>query len=325
MRRLRWGAPLLVSGAVILAVACNGSDDDAGPPDTTTTTFATEQDLTGTPDPGTIVFHGYADDVERSLFTVSTTGDAATPVPPPPGVEGVSAAALAPDGSTIAALSWDEGSDERRDTLLVGTLAEGLTPLVTVEDRELWCVRWTPESDQLYLTAFRDDVEGAELLVVDAASGDLERVDLAVGRFDCAIPLGGDQVALTVIEPTPRLVVVDLDSGSERDLLVEPGCIVFGGVVSPDGSELLTALSCDTVEDSGVVAVDLDSGDAEVLFGGDGSHPAYSPSGDWIVFSVSPLDRATGDTTVWVQRRDGTGRRQVSSTPGIHAVWLAEG
>lgn len=325
--------PLLVGGGLLLlAVGCTGADDGTGdgvddgaaPDDTTATTWAAAQDLSVEPEPGTIVFHGYADDVARSLFTVDVPGGGSgTPLDPPTGFEGVNAAALAPDGATIAALAWREGAQEHRSTVLVGTIDEGFDVLVDEPDLDMWCVRWSLDAERLYVTGFLEDGQDSVLLSVDAATGETEALDLGVGRYECAIPLDDERMALAVVEPLPRLVEVDLATGEQRDLFAAPGCIVFGGVLSADGSELLTAASCDELDDSGVVAIDLASGDVEHLFVGDGSYPVYSPSGEWILFGVAPVDRATGDSTVWVQRRDGSGLQQVSPTPGLQAVWLA--
>jgi hypothetical protein len=329
-----------VVGAVLalglVSVACSDGDgaapDPVADPDLGLATSVDEdpepeeeyplpdQDLDGEAESGQVVFHGTVG--SRHLQVVGTAGGQVVEVAVE-GYEGIGAPAVAPDGGTVAALAWAPGAVELATTLLVGTLGGGLEPLLDDPDLDMWCVRWYPSGDRLLLTAFVEDEMSPALVAVDL-DGTTTTLEVPGGRFDCAVPLDDDRVALSYLGMDIALMglaLVDTSTGEAEVLLERPGCLLYGGALSPSGDELAVAAACEEPDDSGLLVVDLDSGEVRHLLVAELGFPAWSPSGEWLTIGVFETPSATS-TTIWIVRRDGTGARQLSGVPGTQPAWV---
>jgi hypothetical protein len=327
----------LVAGALLIA-GCgdDGSDDDGGAPPQPggTSTEATSpdetvppvaydlptEDLDGDVEGGTIVFHGV--DGSRHLQAVAASGGPVSELAVD-GYDGMGAPAVAPDGETVAALGWAPGAVELATSLLVGTLDGGLEPVLVDDELDMWCVRWFPSGDRLLLTAFVEESMDPELLIV-GLDGSTESIDAPSGRFDCAVPVDESRAVLTYLGIDTTLVgaaLLDLDTGEAVVLTEIIGCLLYGGSRSPGGDEIAVVATCEDPADSGLYVIDVDSGEAEQVVEAEVGYPAWSPTGEWLVFGVyeSPSVKTS---TVWVARRDGTGIRQVSDTIGTQPAWV---
>jgi hypothetical protein len=270
---------------------------------------------------GTVVFHGTAE-TSRNLWTIGTDAGELAELAVD-GYDGIAGASVAPDGVSIAALAWSPGRFEQADTLLVGTLEAGFEPIVHDAELDMWCIRWFPGGERLLLTAFVED-EMTPVLLSVALDGTTSTHSTPGGRFDCAIPVDDDLAVLTYLGIDVNLVglaLVELSTGEAGVLFEKVGCLLYGGAVSPDGTELVTAAACDEPDDSGIHVLDIDSGDVDHLLVAEVSFPAFSPSGEWITFGVYESPSAAR-STVWAMRRDGSGVRQLSDAPGIQPAWV---
>jgi hypothetical protein len=279
-----------------------------------------DQDLEVDAEAGTVVFHGFDDD--RGLQTMPSSGGAPTTLRLGD-YEGVAAPSVAPDGVTLAVVAWPEGRNERADTLLVGTLDTGFEPLLVDDDLEFWCVRWFPSGDRVLVTAFVEDTFTPRLLEIDLDGGLTEHT-VAPGRYDCAIPVDDDRVVLTYLgmeTDIQGMAMAELGSEEAELFFMKLGCMIYGGELSPDGTELVTAAACEVPEDSGLHVIDIESGEADHVLAAPLAFPAFSPSGEWIVFGLYPsLD--DDDSTIWAIRRDGSGFRQLTDRVGAQPEWV---
>jgi hypothetical protein len=283
-----------------------------------------DEDLSVEIEGGSIVFHGL-DPADRGLVRVEPDGEGD---PTTVGLDdhaGVSGPAVAPDGVTIAALGWPDAATERADTLLVGTLDDGFEPLLVDDELDMWCVRWFPAGDRLLLTAFVEDDFSPVLLEVDLG-GETTQHTVPQGRYDCAIPIDDDRVILTYLgmdTDIQGMAMADLATGEAELYFMKLGCMIYGGALSPDRTELVTTAACEVPADSGVHVIDLDTGEAEHLVVGLAVFPAYSPTGEWIAFTLYP-DVNSDEGSTWAIRRDGAGFRQVTEAIGAQPAWVGE-
>jgi hypothetical protein len=332
---MRWSRTARVVAVVValalVAVGCSDDDESgADADDSSVVDFEPqepeeeyalpEEDLDGEVEAGTVVFHGVTD--SRHLHQVSSAGGSPTALTLD-GFDGVGGAAVAPDGETIAALAWAPGAVELATTLLVGTVDGGFEPVLTDESLDMWCVRWYPSGDRLLLTAFVEGEMNPALLTV-GLDGSTTPVEVPDGRFDCAVPVDDQRVVLTYLGMDITLIgaaIVDTSTG-EPDVLAEMiGCLLYGGVLSPSGDEIAVAATCEEPDESGIYAIDVDTGEADRVLAGEFGFPAWSPSGEWLTFGVYATPSVTS-STVWVVRSDGTGARQLTDTIGTQPAWV---
>ena len=280
-------------------------------------------DEDGSVDAGTVLVHGLTPG-ERGLHAL-TAGDpdASRSTVPLGDYDGANAPVVAPDGSTLAAVAWPRGSGEIAHVLVVGNLEDGFEELVVDDELDMWCVQWFPDGERLLLTAFVEESYSPRLLEVDL-DGEITEHSVDPGRYDCAIPLGGDEVLLTYIgigTDIQGVARADLSTGAAELFYMKLGCMIYGGGISPDGAALLTAAACDDPSDSGLHLVDLDTGEDEQVLAGPVAFPAWSPTGDWIVFGLYP-DLDSSESTIWAIRLDGSGFRPIDEEPGAQPAWL---
>lgn len=330
----RW-VRLVATVAVSLALVAGCSDDDeSGATPTTDPAEVAEETEIDPPPPlpdedlsvdiegGTILFHGF-DERARGLFATPPDADEPTEIDVGD-FAGVMAPAVAPDGVTVAVLGWPEGRHEDATTLLVGTVDGGFEHLLVEEDLSLWCARWFPDGERLLVTAFVEEDLTPRLFEVDLG-GEVTEHSVDPGRYDCAIPLDDDRVVLSYLGMDTSilgLAEADLVTGESEVLFEKLGCQVHGGELSPDGRQLVTGAVCDMPGDSGIHLVDLESGDVDHVLTAEVAYPAFSPSGEWIVFALYSSPEAM-TSTIWAIRTDGSGFREITDHAGIGADWVA--
>jgi hypothetical protein len=81
------------------------------------------------------------------------------------------------------------------------------------------------------------------------------------------------------------------------------------------------AQTCDDPLVSGIVVVDLATGDARRVATGMAALPRWSPDGEWLVFGYAPVGEGPALGT-WVARADGRQLREVVPSPAWFPVWL---
>ena len=151
-----------------------------------------------------------------------------------------SQADLSPDRRTLAFLS-DCGGPQ---SLWLMDLAEGKERLLVRHGRRsvLGNPHWNRDGKRIVFSS--NHGVGRQILVVDVASGDQQRLSslLAGGCEPRFSPDGRKVVHVTRghHRPTSRLVETDLASGAERTLVEWPA-LNYNPVYSPDGSELAFA------------------------------------------------------------------------------------
>ncbi|MDQ4064568.1 MAG: hypothetical protein M3161_00800 [Actinomycetota bacterium] len=120
------------------------------------------------------------------------------------------------------------------------------------------------------------------------------------------------------LPPPPELWVMDGDGTGQRRVATDvPGYYSYGrGAWSPDSRRLVV---------DGIVIVDIATGEATQLT--TGRYPAWSPTGDLIVFSDVTSTETTYDEKLYVINADGTGRRLLVDTARLDSSpsWSPDG
>jgi hypothetical protein len=115
---------------------------------------------------------------------------------------------------------------------------------------------------------------------------------------------------------------VGVDGSDPRELYrpTADGCRTQVGSVDPAGTRVALAQTCDDPLGSGVMVVDLASGESQRVVTGSAALPKWSPDGEWLVFGYAPPGRAGVGT--WMAQPDGRQLRQVLEAPSWFPVWV---
>lgn len=128
---------------------------------------------------------------------------------------------------------------------------------------------------------------------------------------DAALDIDDDRVVWTV----------GVDGSDPRELYRPAGrCGTQVGSVDPEGTRVALVQNCEDRLSSGVVVVDLTSGQARRVVTGMAALPKWSPDGEWLVFGYAPLGQP--GVGVWMARADGRQLRQIVESPAWFPVWL---
>jgi Tol biopolymer transport system component len=190
--------------------------------------------------------------------------------------------------------------------------------LTTTSVGEYW-PSWSP--DGRYIAYVRvSEIDEQDIWIMEAHGSRQEDLGLCPGTADCgklAWAPGGRRVAYTQGED---LWLADLATGTRKRLAA--GMVVTGtppkGFVggtrgpgptwSPDGRSI--AFTCG----GSLCVVSARGGEPRLVADGQGTDfndLDWSPTGNWVAFTSSPTDN--GPWNIYVQRSDGTGRRQITS------------
>ncbi len=209
------------------------------------------------------------------------------------------------DGDDIASV-LGIGSREERIAATLGRIA-----LVAPRTGEVTPVDWAPRGARP--TAWSED--GTRLLYLslrrkkphvyerDFATGDVRQISHDDQAYVDASYCGPGGIVMAARGSSGR---VDLllrrdGEGTARRLTEVP--FAYAPACLPDGSKVIF----ETLDDAGAFALaslDLTTPDAEPVVLTRGSHPAVTPDGEWVVYSVK---RRSG-FKLWRMRTDGSGR-----------------
>ncbi len=220
--------------------------------------------------------------------------------------------ALSPEGLIVTAQVNPDGSGYVRFDSPDATLNIG-------------CPAWSPDASRLACGAWDDtDPTRNGIYTVSASDGgDLIRVTTSPDGFHDDpgdYSPDGRQIVFTRHDPDSNLenttlMVVNVDGSDEHALTDRK--VGNASSWSPDGTTILT----DAV--GSLLLVPVEGGAAapitiEGVTGAEASRAAWSPDGEWIVFSmaVGPLGQASRAPNIYIMRKDGTDLRQITNTPG---------
>jgi len=110
------------------------------------------------------------------------------------------------------------------------------------------------------------------------------------------------------------LIEIEWSTGQERELFRGPG---FPGSpdYSPDGGQL--AFHYGPAGPCGLWIMNADGSDAHPLFESslDAYSPAWSPDGEWILYTAGRGSDSMGTFDLWIVRKDGSDARLVCNAP----------
>jgi hypothetical protein len=129
---------------------------------------------------------------------------------------------------------------------------------------------------------------------------------------DAALDLDGERAVWTV----------GVDGSDPQELYrAGEGCGTQVGSVDPAGTRVALAQTCDDQLGSGIIVVDLATGEAQRVTTGMAALPKWSPDGGWLVFGYAPLGDGAHLGT-WIARPDGSQLREVVGAPAWFPAWL---
>ena len=186
------------------------------------------------------------------------------------------------------------------------------------------CPAWDDRGDRFLLLDDVGDPGARSFHLVEPGRG-LEQLDLPFESVGCGDFVAGDRlvVAESAGEPDEDGAVwtVGIDGSDPERVYTAEGCNPQVGGVDPAGERVAIAQTCADVVSSGVLVIDLASGDATRVVSGHAALPTWSPFGRWLVFGLIPLGQRE-PVGVWIAREDGTGLRQAVEGPVSFPGWL---
>ena len=219
----------------------------------------------------------------------------------------------------------DGGDDDGDDAPSTGERADGAQQLTIDRDGSLQNPAWSPDSDAVLFTRFRDgyNAEPADLFVVELPDGE-PRTLVQDGSGNVNLPGSswnaetGAIVFSSSRDPHDEIYSVDDfgEPGDESPVTQRDDFVAYEPTLSPDGAWIVFESHRLDEEDYGVItkyAVD-GSSDYEALTASDDDcrQPNWSPTGDLILYQ-----RYDGDQwEIWVMSPEGSDVRQVTDGPG---------
>lgn len=283
-----------------------------------------DEDLDGDVEPGTIVFDRL-DGENTGLWAVPSTGGEPVQVDAPDGWDDLDEPTVARDGTTIVAIAR-RGGESPAVGLATGVLSDGFTVRYETSDARIACPRITSDG-VLMATQFGHGTQPNLLLTIDG--DDVSTTETPASDFYCAERTPDGELLLGAASRDRNeygdFVRVDEGRSSLTVLYGPENCNGVPSGLSPDGQFELLVQTCDSPADSGLVLIDLATGDGERIVGWPSAVAQWSPSGDWITLGIASTDRPLSEaTSVWVVRRDGTGLRQIVDGPSSWPTWVSD-
>ncbi len=218
-----------------------------------------------------------------------------------------------------------DDDDDDDEPIELGERNDAAEALAIDLDGSLQNPSWSPDSDAIVLTRFREgyNAEPADLFVMELPDGE-PRALVDDGSANVNLPGSSwnGETGLIVFsssrDPHDEIYVIDDAGGSGDEEIVtqRDDFMAYEPTLSPDGAWVAFESHVLDQEDNGVVmkyALD-GSSDYVALTAADDDcrQPNWAPAGDVILYQ-----RFGGDQwDIWVVNDDGTGARQVTSGPG---------
>ena len=269
--------------------------------------------------------YGRFDAAGQTPFTSNTDGTDERQLMPPPAW----GPRWAPNGLLFAVAV----GEPPQELLVSGTVKPDGTDFVRFHSPDsslnLGCTVWSRDGSRLACEGW-DDTDPTRTGIYTVSStdgGDLTRITTApVDQHDIPADysLDGSQIIFCRPPPEPdlarvggRVMVVNLDGSDEQPVSDQPMC---PGRLSPDGTTILTAsgsyltlVAAGGGQPTPIRIADAPNG-SNFLGGAEGpGGGAWSPDGQWIVFSLHTTNAPHSD--IYIMRKDGTDLRQVTNTP----------
>jgi hypothetical protein len=253
--------------------------------------------------------------------------------------------ATAADGSAEmeVPMPWEEGGgrwstggdliaiptlldDGRIGTAIIDSTGAVLRMLeISEKGLNLPCTTWAPDDKRLACEGWNDadPTRNGIYTVRTSDGGGIKRItNPPEGQADVAGDWASDGTIVFKRYPGEEasgpLFIVDADGGEPRQLI--SGGQEDPGRFSPDGTLVATSANgvIEVYDLTGARVAAIEQ-QPNYLFG-----PAWSPDGDWLVYSVTPRGQFHAD--LYIARPDGADRYQVTRTPAneITVDWGAD-
>jgi hypothetical protein len=240
-----------------------------------------------------------------------------------------------------AATGWLDSSPAPNHHLLVNARAGDEYAMVEVSldgtivdfvqrsrDGPIMCPGWDTEGERVL--ALYDSTHATErhVLLLDltraAPSGP---APLPFATAGCSDFVTDDRIVVSDaaldIDDERSVWTVGVDGSDPRELYrpTADDCTTQVGSVDPGATRVALAQTCDDPLGSGIVVVDLASGESQRVVTGFAALPKWSPDGEWLVFGYAPLGEGP-ELGTWMARPGGRQLRQVLESPAWFPVWL---
>lgn len=312
---LRYPVSMLIE---LLAVGCHAPELADGPP----------EDTGEDPPEGRLMFYRPDDrgfEGTGRLHVADTMGG---------GERRVTRRSYSPYGHLDALLTGDGrvavavASDDELGVAVIGDAGVLLRELPW-SDEPPSCLAWDDTGERLMAVDNIGRDEDRQIHLVDLADAARSRtLDLPFGSVGCADFVADDGLVVAEVGEDgvtdTGMWTMGIDGSDPRELYAATGCTTQVGAVDPSGTRVAIAQTCEDLQLSGILVVDLSSGDVTRVATGLGALPKWSPDGEWLVFGLIPLAQNEG-MSIWVARADGRRLRQVVDGPAAFPVWLPDG
>lgn len=192
-------------------------------------------------------------------------------------------------------------------------------------DGPIACPGWDRQGERLLVATESRFADERRVHIVDMTRATPSGpVPVPLATASCSDFITDDRIVVSAamdLDDDTAVWTVGLDGSDPEELYRADGCTTQVGSVDPEGTRVALAQNCTDPLDSGIVVVDLSSGESQRVVTGIAALPKWSPDGEWLVFGYSPLgeNNAVG---VWIAHPDGHQLREVVASPAWFPVWL---
>lgn len=192
----------------------------------------------------------------------------------------------------------------------------------------IMCPGWDPRAERVLALFDSTHADQRHVLLLDLTRATPSGpAPLPFATAGCADFITDDRIVVSDaaldIDDRRAVWTVGLDGSDPRELYrpTADDCATQVGSVDPAGTRVALAQTCDDPLGSGVVVVDLASGESQRVATGMAALPKWSPDGEWLIFGYAPPGEGLRIGT-WMARPDGRQLRHVLDSPAWFPVWL---